>query len=527
MKKIYNMKKIIIISFIGLALSLVHTSCEEFLEEEPKSQIVTEQYYTDEEHAEATVNDLYSSGVPTMYTSNAFQGSPMMLGGYMSGLFDSQIKSRPGPFEAQNLTLNSQTLNLYMHNIWSNCYDAIAQANTAIKYIPKIDALSKSKANKLLAEAKFYRAWNYFFMVTNYGGVPLITEPYESTENLYVEASTDQEVYDQIINDLQWGIDNGGLPNVPFTKNGFRVSKGTVQTLLAHVYLQEAGYPVQADGAYSKAAEYAKNVINSGEYELIENGNTPEESAYNVIRTSDDEREYIYSYEVDGQERGGWNKLIVPAEAGAIYNYGGQNFSGYSPLEEFRRLYDLENDLRIQNHQFFYNTIEKEGETYKYNWWSPYLWFSKELLNTGRSDIDDKIYRYSEVLLIAAESIARSEGVTEEAINYLTDVRNRAYWKKDRSEVKSELEGLSEEQFVKEVWKERHRELALSFRTWDDIRRTRKYPVASESNAGEVNFVDVIGHTNPFGATYEEEHMLLPISETTLQRNPNLEPNYD
>ena len=135
------------------------------------------------------------------------------------------------------------------------------------------------------------------------------------------------------------------------------------------------------------------------------------------------------------------------------------------------------------------------------------------------------IYGYANALLIAAEAIAQSEGVTPEAINYLAQVRARGYWQLDIPAVEATLTGLSPDLFAEEVWTERLRELVFEFRTWFDIQRTRKYPVTDESNRGEVTYVDVVGHTNPMGATYEEKHLLFPLSENEIQRNPDLGDN--
>ncbi len=77
-------------------------------------------------------------------------------------------------------------------------------------------------------------------------------------------------------------------------------------------------------------------------------------------------------------------------------------------------------------------------------------------------------------------------------------------------------------QFISE---ERIREFSLEMKIWDDIQRTRKYPVTSASNKGAITFIDVIGAQNPWGATFQEKHMLWPISEQELQRNPSLEQN--
>ena len=199
----------------------------------------------------------------------------------------------------------------------------------------------------------------------------------------------------------------------------------------------------------------------------------------------------------------------------------------YRPLNEYINVYDPALDLRIQNKQLWHNKVEVDGEVYEFQGnWAPYLWYDEEALyETSRGSMNMRIYRFAEVLLIAAEAIAQSEGVTTEAVSYLADVRSRAYTSTDRSQIESDLAGLSKEQFVKEVWKERLRELPLSFKIWSDIQRTRLYPVTSDSNPGEVNFVDVVGHTNPFDAVFKEHHLLYPMSTRVLSRNPELTPN--
>jgi len=107
----------------------------------------------------------------------------------------------------------------------------------------------------------------------------------------------------------------------------------------------------------------------------------------------------------------------------------------------------------------------------------------------------------------------------------MQDVRARAYTTKSRSEIISELNALAREAFIEEVWAERIREFSLEMKIWDDIQRTRKYPVTSASNKGVITFVDVIGAQNPWGATFQEKHLLWPITEQELQRNPSLTQN--
>ena len=78
---------------------------------------------------------------------------------------------------------------------------------------------------------------------------------------------------------------------------------------------------------------------------------------------------------------------------------------------------------------------------------------------------------------------------------------------------------------MEEVWKERLRELPLIFKTWSDIQRTRLYPITSETNPGEVSFTNVVGSVNPYGATFQEKHLLLPIATRVKDRNPEITGN--
>jgi hypothetical protein len=271
-------------------------------------------------------------------------------------------------------------------------------------------------------------------------------------------------------------------------------------------------------------------VIKSGQYQLIKNGDIPEKSAFNVIRTSKNEREYIFCYEFDPTLRatGVYPSYTLPKSAQPYDCIIRDVWIGYRPHATYMNVYDPKVDLRIQNNQLWHTNIVHKGITYEFgdNVWAPYTWYDEvALFQTGRWNNDIRIYTYSELLLIAAEAIAQSEGVTDEAVSYLTDVRSRAYWQVERSQIESELKKLSKDQFIKEVWKERLRELPLYFKIWPDIQRTRMYPVPSSSQPGVVDFINVIGAKNSYGKTFEEKHLLYPIAEKTLQANPALTSN--
>jgi hypothetical protein len=529
------MKKITTALFCATLLALVFASCSDFLEENPKTDMSMNQNFSAPAHARNAVNGLYRQGAPNYYADGGvYMPQKATHGGFISGFFDNEYKGQEVICDySQKLANTPQNIATYTDAVWDDAYKAIARANTAIMYIPTTPDLTDAERNTLIAEAKFFRAFNYFYLVRYFGDIPLILEPYESLEGMYVSRTATAEVYGQIVKDLTEAV--AALPAAAYCDNGHRVGKYTAETVLAHVYLQMSGYPVQASN-YAAAAGAARDVINSGKHRLIAHGESPETSAYNVIRTVDDDPEYIWNIEFATgiASNNGRIQTSMPniSSTWSVYKYSITN-NAYRPVKEYMNVYDKTKDLRAQQDQFFSYSItyEKNGETITYQIPddkapSPHLWYEENAaLNTGYCDKDFTIYRYAEVLLIAAEAIAQSEGVTAEAVKYLTDVRARAYTTTPRADIETSLSGLSKEAFIQEVWIERMRELVFEFRIWDDICRTRLYPTTADANPGKANFVNLIGATNPWGQTFQEKHLLFPISANEVQRNPELVQN--
>ncbi|MCD7977653.1 MAG: RagB/SusD family nutrient uptake outer membrane protein [Tannerellaceae bacterium] len=522
------MKKIFL-GFTCLAFVGLSTACHEFLEENPKTDITAGQYFSYPTHAHAAVNHLYRNGFIEAWDAGVYRGADAMLGNYLSGLYDNEYAGQEAFIQySLTLTLNPQNMNSKTGEVWERGYKGVARANTAIKYIPDTPGLTESEINSLVAQAKFFRALNYFYLTKHFGAIPLILEPYESLEDLYVERTPVATIYSQIITDLTDAIQSGSLNNETFVKNGYRITLGTAQTLLAHVYMQMTGSPLNDESAFAKAAEMARTVIRDTPYSLTTHDDFGKGSAYNKLRTIDNLDEIIYAREADATHSSAtsWTQIAFPGnKLLPVMQFSIAN-QAYRPSAVILGAYHADKDLRIQEKQFFFTEfeytdangitqVEPLGQT------APYHFYNEEAtLVTGRSSKDRYVYRYAEVLLIAAEAIARTEGVTSEAIGYLADVRGRAYYG-DREAALSELQSITgTSQFIEEVWKERVRELVYDFRLWDDVQRTGKYPVSASN--GDITFRDVIGAQNPRGATFEAKHLLWPLPVSEMQRNPAL-----
>lgn len=522
------MKTLIAIIIVS---GLLLTSCSKFLVEEPKDEITPGQFFKNPEHAYNAVNALYRSGAPSLFGGGVYSGSRLMFGPYLTGLVDNDYKGQEVHVQhAQQLTLNPVNMSNYLGGFYRDIYLGISRANNSIKYIPTTPGLAEAEANKLLAEARFFRAMNYFYLVRFFGGVPLITEPYEDLENLYVERASVADVYALIVQDLQFATQQGMLAGTTMAGNGNRVTQGAAKALLAEVYLTMSGFPLQANH-YADAAQEAKAIITAGLYSLTQHDRNAggevvmANSAYNKARRADilpNEHIYYFEYAV-GISNSGYTQYAFPVSMAPELAYAIFN-NAYRPTTGLLQAYHATDDLRGQEKQYFHSSLTRANGTVANFDTAPHLWFDEEAsLETATSGKDLPILSYSNLLLIAAEAIAQSEGVTPEAIDYLAQVRARAYWKQTAAQVEESLAGLSVQQFVAEVWKERLRELLFEFHSWSDIQRTRQFPVATAN--GQLNFVSVIGHQNSFGATYAERHLLFPLPDDEMQRNPSLEQN--
>lgn len=154
---------------------------------------------------------------------------------------------------------------------WEVYYDGVNKANTVLDAIEEIgDEMPENLKTIRRGELRFLRGFYYFLLVQQYGRIPLVTSTELSirTEFLHVSVA---EVYDQIISDLTFAAEN-----LPITQNDYgRITKGAAQHALAKVYLTRGSAVTDERGQQSSdmenAAQYADEVIFSGQYELVEN----------------------------------------------------------------------------------------------------------------------------------------------------------------------------------------------------------------------------------------------------------------
>ncbi|WP_207422186.1 RagB/SusD family nutrient uptake outer membrane protein [Desertivirga brevis] len=255
--------------YIAILASLIiaGTSCKKFVEEELVNTLSYDYYKTDK-GLEDLVRSAYA---PVRWKFNGEQAYALHNFGDDEFILGDQFNFMHYNTYDPNLGANEPLLN----GLWMNNYDGINRCNVGITLIPDFrDDLSRTLAtdaqrNLRVAELRFLRAFYYFQLVQQFGGVPLVLD-YSLTPRTEFPRASVAEVYNQIISDLQYA--KNILP-VTAAEQG-RVTKGAAQHYLAKVYLTRGSAVTEARGQQTtdidSAAFYADQVINSGTYALEE-----------------------------------------------------------------------------------------------------------------------------------------------------------------------------------------------------------------------------------------------------------------
>ncbi|MFD2036458.1 RagB/SusD family nutrient uptake outer membrane protein [Belliella marina] len=236
------MKKISI-KYIVLFATMVFASCHGLLDEENKSNVVADEFFTTEEGFESLVNAVYSNLRPVHRDPWVYNAGTDM---YVEG----RNAQPEGISEYRNLTPFTGEVNTF----YTNVYRAIQHSNTALYYgelVPEFSSL-----NTRVGEVKFLRAYYYFLLVQQFGGVAIVTDRINSPQTEFTRNS-EEEVYAFIIGEM-----NEALALVPEVAAEFgRVSKRAVRHFLAKVHLTRGYLDIAASNDFELASSLADAAI--------------------------------------------------------------------------------------------------------------------------------------------------------------------------------------------------------------------------------------------------------------------------
>ena len=235
--KIDIIKKLALCACVAAGLGLA--SCEDFLTITPKDKIVEEDFWEDKNDLENVVAACYKRLVDNDVLSKYIQ-----WGEVRSDNFEKTVG-----VNNQNL-LNLMNANLLPTNgmfSWTAFYNAINYCNKVLAHGPEIlekdESFSQGDWEPLKAEVITLRAYSHFWLVRTFGEVPYVTEDYNNDEQeMKLPQSTQLQVLDNIINDLESVKDIAMQDYNDNVWNKGRITRKAVYTLLADVYLWRASY---------------------------------------------------------------------------------------------------------------------------------------------------------------------------------------------------------------------------------------------------------------------------------------------
>lgn len=270
---------------ISITLLWSLSSCQKkYLEKQPLNAVSEKTVWNDVPLVEAFVNEVYASLRTGWYHYN-----------YLSVCSDeSYAREREGAHLVQRGELTPSNMNdSYLGFTWEHYYNIITNCNIFFthvtgKNLADLKAQDEEKINRMIGEMKFLRAYAYFRLSAFYGGVPLITHPFELEDDFMLKRNSYDEIIAFVIKELDDAAALLPLSYSPDQKG--RATKGAALSIKSRTLLYAASPLHNSDNErtkWKKAADAAKAVIDLGLYSLYPN--------YSEIFTKPFNQEIIWS----------------------------------------------------------------------------------------------------------------------------------------------------------------------------------------------------------------------------------------
>jgi hypothetical protein len=464
-------KNIIILLFlIGI---IIHSqeACVKAVEVPPPTiGLVSSTVYENNTSAAAVLTGIYDQ----IMNGTGFAGGPTSIS-FFGGLSADEFENYSADITTTQVYKNSLQ-SITQVNIWSQLYTYIYVANAAISGLSTSQGVTQPVKQQLTGEAKFIRAFLYFYAVNLYGDVPLITSTnYQINE--VASRTPKAQVYQQIIADL---TDAQNLLNsnyvysdaVTVTTERTRPTKWAATALLARAYLYTENWDsaeLEATSVIGNSALYGLDTLNG----VFLKNSTEAIWQLQPVQTGYNTYDALY--------------FILTAMPGTVQP---GTISSY-----------LQNAFESGDQRFadWVDSASFNGVTYYY----PY----KYKVGTYGAPLTEylMVLRLGEQYLIRAEARAQLQDITD-AQSDLNVIRSRAGLPNTTMNTQAGL--------LAAILHERQIELFSEWgHRWLDLKRT-----------GKVDSV-MSAVTPQKGGTWNSDWQLYPIVQTELLLDPNLTQN--
>lgn len=276
------MKKILYSVALAACCMGTMTSCSDFLDASNKSNVTDKQTFATKEGFNSLVNDAYQ------HLQNVY-AAPLFTSCFSAGT-DMYADARNKMNEPLNTYETLTPENTDIKNLYTYLYAGIRAANSVSYYAQTAQIDDKTKG-QLVGEARVLAAYEYYLLVNNFGGVPIMKDFLTTAGTGYPKSSA-EDVYAYIINELEDVISKNVLLASTATKGGGRISQETAKAILAKTYLS-AAWDLNKQDYFSKAAALADEVIAGRRL------TTPYAKLWKADGSGDDNEEFLWDVEYD------------------------------------------------------------------------------------------------------------------------------------------------------------------------------------------------------------------------------------
>ena len=227
------------------------SACDEKqLDEKPLDFFSPENSFVTYENYQSGLTDLYARVRNILYAGTEYK--PYLTATDIAHDGRYQLTARFGGHTNYLVPTNSDVL---LH--WRSWYKIVSNANTIIARVATSN-LTEDQKRTIAAEAMFFRAFAYKFLVYLWGDVPLVTEEVTEPRTDFTRTPK-QEIFRQMIEDATFAAEN--LPSIDQVPDG-KIANLVAYQLLAEVYI--------STGEYDKAIAAATAVINDPNTSLMQ-----------------------------------------------------------------------------------------------------------------------------------------------------------------------------------------------------------------------------------------------------------------
>lgn len=276
------MKKILYSVALAACCMGTMTSCSDFLDASNKSNVTDKQTFATKEGFNSLVNDAYQ------HLQNVY-AAPLFTSCFSAGT-DMYADARNKMNEPLNTYETLTPENTDIKNLYTYLYAGIRAANSVSYYAQTAQVDDKTKS-QLVGEARVLAAYEYYLLVNNFGGVPIMKDFLTTAGTGYPKSSA-EDVYAYIISELEDVIGKNVLQASTATKGGGRISQETAKAILAKTYLS-AAWDLNKQEYFSKAATLADEVIAGRKL------TTPFADLWKADGSGDDNAEFLWDVEYD------------------------------------------------------------------------------------------------------------------------------------------------------------------------------------------------------------------------------------